>query len=177
MNCKDLPTIDHCIIAARGNMTLLSKEEVQSMMEVGNSPVHTLFRKCCLAVLNCDAKEDDAMAVLERYPDFDVRLLPRERGIHLEFFNAPAQALTLFSRTLSWPDPAIMMSTPLRALPISCLKFCVAEKFTSLARNPIWWCAGAVTPSPGTNTSTPKTWVTSWVCAAWTPAPAAAREP
>lgn len=92
MNCKDLPTIDHCIIAARGNMTLLSQEEVYSMLEVGNSSLRSLFRKCCLAVLNCDAKEDDAMAVLERYPDFDVRLLPRERGIHLEFFNAPAQA-------------------------------------------------------------------------------------
>jgi hypothetical protein len=45
-----------------------------------------------LAVLNCDAQDDDAMAVLSRFPDFDVKLLPRERGIHLEFVNAPAQA-------------------------------------------------------------------------------------
>ena len=85
-------TIDRCIIAARGNMTLLSRDEVTRMMAVGKSSIHDLFRKCCLAVLNCDAKDDDAVAVLSRYPDFDVKLLPRERGIHLEFINAPAQA-------------------------------------------------------------------------------------
>ena len=92
MNCKNEKTIDKCIIAARGGMTLLSRDEVNKMMNLGKGSVHTLFRKCCLAVLNCDAKEDDAMAVLSRYPDFDVKLLPRERGIHLEFKNAPAQA-------------------------------------------------------------------------------------
>ncbi len=91
-NENNLKIIEKCTIAARGGMTLLSQEEVNMMMEVGKGGVHELFRKCCLAVLNCDAKEDDAMAVLERYPDFDVTLIPRERGIHLEFVNAPAQA-------------------------------------------------------------------------------------
>ncbi len=85
-------TIDRCIIAARGGMTLLSQQEVNKMMAVGQGGVYELFRKCCLAVLNCDAKEDDAVAVLSRYPNFDVKLVPRERGIHLEFMNAPAQA-------------------------------------------------------------------------------------
>ncbi len=92
MNYKNEKTIDKCVIAARGPMTLLSRDEVNKMMNMGKSPTHALFRKCCLAVLNCDAKEDDAMAVLSRYPDFDVNLLPRERGVHLEFINAPAQA-------------------------------------------------------------------------------------
>ena len=92
MNCNKERTIDKCIIAARGGMTLLSQDEVNKMMKMGKGSVHELFRKCCLAVLNCDAKEDDAMAVLSRYPDFDVKLLPRERGIHLEFINPPSQA-------------------------------------------------------------------------------------
>lgn len=92
MNCNQEKTIDKCIIAARGGMTLLSRDEVNKMIGMGKGSVHTLFRKCCLAVLNCDAKEDDAMAVLSRYPDFEVKLLPRERGIHIEFTNAPAQA-------------------------------------------------------------------------------------
>jgi predicted Rossmann-fold nucleotide-binding protein len=92
MNCNKEKTIDKCIIAARGGMTLLSQVEVNKMMEMGQGSVHALFRKCCLAVLNCDAQDDDAMAVLSRFPDFDVKLLPRERGIHLEFVNAPAQA-------------------------------------------------------------------------------------
>ncbi len=91
-NENNLKVIEKCTIAARGGMTLLSQEEVNKMMEVGKGGIHELFRKCCLAVLNCDAKEDDAMAVLERYPDFDVKLIPRERGIHLQFINAPAQA-------------------------------------------------------------------------------------
>ena len=91
MNCNE-ETIDKCIIAARGGMMLLSQDEVNRMLEMGTGSIHALFRKCCLAVLNCDSKEDDAMAVLSRYQDFDVTLLPRERGIHLEFINAPAQA-------------------------------------------------------------------------------------
>ncbi|MCF6287747.1 MAG: nucleotide 5'-monophosphate nucleosidase PpnN [Proteobacteria bacterium] len=92
MNCNQEQTVAKCIIAARGGMTLLSRDEVNKMIGMGQGSVHRLFRKCCLAVLNCDAKEDDAMAVLSRYPDFEVKLLPRERGIHLEFTNAPAQA-------------------------------------------------------------------------------------
>ncbi len=92
MNCNKEKTVAKSIIAARGGMTLLSRDEVNKMLEMGTGSVHALFRKCCLAVLNCDAKEDDAMAVLSRYPDFDVKLLPRERGIHLEFVNAPSQA-------------------------------------------------------------------------------------
>lgn len=92
MNCNEEKTIDKCIIAARGKMTLLSQDEVNKMMQMGKGSVHSLFRKCCLAVLNCGSKADDAMAVLSRYPDFDVKLLPRERGIHLEFINAPSQA-------------------------------------------------------------------------------------
>jgi predicted Rossmann-fold nucleotide-binding protein len=92
MNRNKDKTIDKCIIAAHGPMTLLSELEVDKMMKMGKGSVHELFRKCCLAVLNCDAKEDDAVAVLSRYADFDVKLLPRERGIHLEFVNAPAQA-------------------------------------------------------------------------------------
>ncbi len=91
-NENNLKIIEKCTIAAQGGMTLLSQEEVNKMMEVGKGGVHELFRKCCLAVLNHDAKEDDAMAVLERYPDFNVTLVPRERGIHLRFENAPAQA-------------------------------------------------------------------------------------
>ncbi|WP_395375048.1 nucleotide 5'-monophosphate nucleosidase PpnN [Marinicella sp. W31] len=89
MNVK---TKDTCTIAARGNMTLLSLEEVNKMMELGRGSIHELFRKCCLAVLNHDAQDDDAMAVLNRYPDFEVKLIPRERGIHLELINAPSQA-------------------------------------------------------------------------------------
>ncbi|MCW8869393.1 MAG: nucleotide 5'-monophosphate nucleosidase PpnN [Proteobacteria bacterium] len=92
MNYNDIKTIDKSTIAARGGMTLLSQEEINRMMEVGQGGVHELFRKCCLAVLNHDASDDDAMAVLNRYPDFNVKLIPRERGIHLQFTNAPAQA-------------------------------------------------------------------------------------
>ncbi len=92
MNCNKEKTIDKCVIAARGGMTLLSQDEINKIMNMGKGSVHALFRKCCLAVLNCDAKDDDAMAVLSRFPDFEVKLLPRERGIHLEFVNAPAAA-------------------------------------------------------------------------------------
>ena len=54
--------------------------------------VHKLFRQCTLAVLNSGNMTDDGAALLKRYPDFSVHLVPQSRGFKLELFNAPASA-------------------------------------------------------------------------------------
>lgn len=72
-------------------LSLLSHKEITALMETSQD-VHRLFRLCTLAVLNSGNMTDDGAALLKRYPDFSVRLVPQSRGFKLELFNAPASA-------------------------------------------------------------------------------------
>lgn len=75
-----------------GPMEILSKSEQARLLDRSNDGLHQLFRRCCLAVLNSGGVEDHTYALLERYPDFDVTIVQRERGIKIDLQNAPAQA-------------------------------------------------------------------------------------
>jgi hypothetical protein len=63
---------------------------------------------------------------------------------------------------------------PRPASPTRC-SACCATRACCIPPIPTWWCAGAATRSAARNTSTPSRSATSWACAAWTSAPAAAR--
>jgi predicted Rossmann-fold nucleotide-binding protein len=80
------------IIRPEGTLEILSKHEIAKLLDTSESGLHELFRRCSLAVLNSGGGEDDSCAVLERFKQFDIRLLPQERGIQLEVINAPASA-------------------------------------------------------------------------------------
>jgi predicted Rossmann-fold nucleotide-binding protein len=75
-----------------GMMGVLSKSEVAHLLDTSQGGLYTLFRNCCLAVLNCGSQIDDSKTLLELYRDFDVRILEQERGIKLRVTNAPAEA-------------------------------------------------------------------------------------
>ncbi|MDO6461259.1 nucleotide 5'-monophosphate nucleosidase PpnN [Granulosicoccaceae sp. 1_MG-2023] len=75
-----------------GNLDILSKAEVAKLLDTSQGGLYTLFRNCSLAVLNSGSNLDDGKALLERYPDFDIRVLQSERGIKLELTGAPAEA-------------------------------------------------------------------------------------
>lgn len=62
------------------------------MLDSGKGGLYPLFRNCALAVLNCGSTTDDGKELLERYCDFEISILQRERGIKLEMRNAPASA-------------------------------------------------------------------------------------
>ena len=62
------------------------------MLDSGKGGLYPLFRNCALAVLNCGSTTDDGKELLERYRDFEISILQRERGIKLEMHNAPASA-------------------------------------------------------------------------------------
>ena len=62
------------------------------MLDSGKGGLYPLFRNCALAVLNCGSTTDDGKELLERYCDFEISILQRERGIKLEMHNAPASA-------------------------------------------------------------------------------------
>lgn len=79
-------------ISPSGSMELLSQQEVQRLQKVGHGGIHELFRRCALAVLNCDDVSDSAEEVYKRYPDFSIEIVQRTRGIKLELKNAPASA-------------------------------------------------------------------------------------
>jgi predicted Rossmann-fold nucleotide-binding protein len=54
--------------------------------------MYQIFRNCCLAVLNAGIEQDDAEALFERYQDFGVKLVRKERGVKIELVNPPKSA-------------------------------------------------------------------------------------
>jgi len=79
-------------ITPQGHMDVLSRVEVSKLLDRSQSGLYTMFRNCSLAVLNCGSDLDDGKELLERYPDFDIRVIQQERGIKLEVKNAPSSA-------------------------------------------------------------------------------------
>jgi predicted Rossmann-fold nucleotide-binding protein len=80
------------LIRPEGSLEILSKREVAKLLDTSESGLHDLYRRCSLAVLNSGGNEDDSRAVFERFKDFDIRVIPQERGIQLELINAPERA-------------------------------------------------------------------------------------
>ncbi len=80
-------------ITPHGHMEILSQFEVnqlkQNSEQMGS---HDIFRRCSLAVLNVGSLVDDTTQILQEYSDFNIRVICQERGIKLEFENAPASA-------------------------------------------------------------------------------------
>ncbi|HEY0179339.1 MAG TPA: nucleotide 5'-monophosphate nucleosidase PpnN [Dokdonella sp.] len=80
------------ISPAASGLDVLSRHEVARLRDAGAGGLHELLRRCALAVLTQGSASDDARALLDRYPDFDVQILQQDRGIKLELVNAPAEA-------------------------------------------------------------------------------------
>jgi predicted Rossmann-fold nucleotide-binding protein len=86
----------HATTSARispvAGLDLLSRQEVARLRDAGTGGLHELLRRCALAVLTQGSASDDARALLDRYPDFDIQILQQDRGVKLELKNAPADA-------------------------------------------------------------------------------------
>lgn len=89
-NCQR-QTID-VSVSPSGSLELLSQQEVERLRELGHGEIYELFRRCALAVLNCDDTSDSAEEVYKRYPDFQIEIVQRTRGIKLNLRGAPACA-------------------------------------------------------------------------------------
>jgi hypothetical protein len=80
-------------ITPHGQMEILSQVEVNELKQSSeHDSSYDIFRRCSLAVLNVGSTLDDSKKVLEQYRDFNIRVVPQERGIKLEFENAPTSA-------------------------------------------------------------------------------------
>lgn len=87
----EYPVIDS-LVSPQGRLDILSRNEIASLLDNSQTGLHPVFRNCSLAVLSSGSQLDDSKALLERYPDFDIRVVHRERGIKLALRNAPASA-------------------------------------------------------------------------------------
>ncbi|MCH8551581.1 MAG: nucleotide 5'-monophosphate nucleosidase PpnN [Natronospirillum sp.] len=79
-------------ITPKGSLETLSQREVQQLRVAGSGSTYSLFRQCAMAILNTGSETDNAKAILEAYPDFDVHIHQQDRGIRLEVLNAPPAA-------------------------------------------------------------------------------------
>ena len=86
------PAVVDAVVSPSNNLSLLSRAEVGRLLDASRGDLHALFRRCSLAVLSTGSDIDDGRALLARYPDFDIRIVPQERGLQLELKSAPAQA-------------------------------------------------------------------------------------
>jgi predicted Rossmann-fold nucleotide-binding protein len=80
------------LISPEGRLEVLSKAEVAKLLDTSQGGLYQVFRKCALAVLNSGSSIDDGKELLERYKDFDIKIIQRERGIKLDIRSAPAHA-------------------------------------------------------------------------------------
>ncbi|MDP5254193.1 MULTISPECIES: nucleotide 5'-monophosphate nucleosidase PpnN [unclassified Vibrio] len=77
-------------ISPTGRMNLLSQLEVEKLQKTAESNLYQLYRNCSLAVLNSGSHTDSSKELLDKYRDFDIEVIRRERGIKLEL-NAPPE--------------------------------------------------------------------------------------
>ena len=86
----------HDVVDARispaGHLAVLSKTEVNKLLDTSQGGLYRLLHNCSLAVLNCGNYMDDGKELLERYKSFEIRVIQEERGIKLEVKGAPATA-------------------------------------------------------------------------------------
>lgn len=79
-------------VSPLGAMDLLSQLEVDMLKRTASSDLYQLFRNCSLAVLNSGSQTDNSQQLLSRFTDFDINVLPRQRGVKLELVNPPENA-------------------------------------------------------------------------------------
>lgn len=80
------------LVTPEGRLDVLSKAEVTKLLDASQGGLYRLFRNCSLAVLNCGSTLDDGKELLERYSDFEIRVVQEQRGIKLDVRSAPAHA-------------------------------------------------------------------------------------
>ena len=86
------PNYVNATVSPEDSLHILSRREIEELYSTTETELYQVFRRCALAVMNTGSSEDDTAAVLNRYKDFSVRIIQRERGIKLELENAPVSA-------------------------------------------------------------------------------------
>lgn len=75
-----------------GSLEVLSQVEAEHLRSHGEGGLYPLLRRCMLAVLNSGAETDDARAVLQKFSDFEVGFVQKDRGLKVTLRSAPSSA-------------------------------------------------------------------------------------
>ena len=76
-----------------GTMRVLSATEVQRLEDTSSTGLYKIFRRCALAVLNCDNTIDDPNLIARLYRNFDIYIIQEHKGLVLEVINPPICAV------------------------------------------------------------------------------------
>ncbi|MEE9396675.1 MAG: nucleotide 5'-monophosphate nucleosidase PpnN [Methylococcales bacterium] len=79
-------------IAPTGSLEVLSRFEMERLLDSTQGGLYQQFRSCVLAVLNCGSPVDDSREIMEQFKSFGLRILQQKGGIRLELTNAPGSA-------------------------------------------------------------------------------------
>ncbi|MCK5894418.1 MAG: LOG family protein [Endozoicomonadaceae bacterium] len=77
------------IVNPTGSMNVLSSHEVSKLQDTSKTGLYSLFRRCALAVLNCDSEKDNAQDLMAEHENFNIHIIQEPRGLKLELINAP----------------------------------------------------------------------------------------
>ena len=80
------------VIRPYGTLDFLTQREISELSGPDEGPLIKLFHRCALAVLNTGEETDSSLEVMERYREFEIRVIQETRGIKLELKNAPQSA-------------------------------------------------------------------------------------
>ncbi len=92
MSTVDSDTEIFVEVMPEGSLEVLSKQEVERLQETGAGSLHTILRRCALAVLNWGSETDSAVEMLAKHADFDLRIVQQDHGVTLALRNAPSSA-------------------------------------------------------------------------------------
>ena len=82
----------HVQVNPVGSMRLLSHLEIQLLQKQTDASLHELYKNCSLAVLNAGSNTDNAEEIFDKYQDFAIDVIKRERGIKIALHNPPEDA-------------------------------------------------------------------------------------
>ncbi|MEM8983058.1 MAG: nucleotide 5'-monophosphate nucleosidase PpnN [Pseudomonadota bacterium] len=80
------------IVSPEGSLELLSQEEIERLRDHGEGGLYSTLRRCALAVLTSGSQVDDVAVVMKQHQDFDISIVPQDRGVRLALKNAPSSA-------------------------------------------------------------------------------------
>ena len=82
----------NAIVTPERSLEILSKLEVNKLLDNSHGGLYDIYRRCSLAVLNCGSQIDDSKIIFEQFKNFRIQILQQDRGIKLKLINAPASA-------------------------------------------------------------------------------------
>ena len=85
-------------ISPNGHLDVLSKLEVEKLLDSSTGGLYNLFRSCSLAVLSYGDYTDDAKELLERNKSFEISVMSNRSGVSNYSLQMPLPVPLLMAR-------------------------------------------------------------------------------